>query len=126
MFSSPHLAYEAGGKATFSTRDLEAAALYKSARQLEAVRNQWDGANRGDLLAGALRFNQRLWTVFQCELASPDHQLAAEVRANLLNLCRFVDRRTYEVLADPDPAALQILININRSVADGLSVRAGV
>jgi flagellar biosynthesis activator protein FlaF len=123
MFSSPSQAYDTGGKATLSTRELEAAALYKCARQMEAVRLEWEMPGHPSRLAGALRFNQRLWTLFQTELETREHPLPVEVRANLLQIIRFVDRRTYELLADPDPRGLQALIDINRTVAEGLATR---
>ena len=49
---------------------------------------------------------------------------ATSSRLNLLQLSRFVDKRTFELLADPDAAKLQALIDINRNVAAGLGHRA--
>ncbi len=46
MFSSARRAYEAGSKTTAASRDLEATALFKAARQLEACREEWDAADR--------------------------------------------------------------------------------
>jgi len=116
-------AYEAAGKTTASSRQLEAAALFKAARRLEAVRQDWDGPERAGRLKEALRYNQQLWTFFQSELSLPDHEMLTELRVNLLRLSAFVDRRTFEIMAarDPVPDTLQILIDINRNVAAGLS-----
>lgn len=116
-------AYEAAGKAASSNRELEAAALFKAARKLEAVRREWDSPDRGDSLQAALRYNQHLWTFFQSELSMPDHEMLTDVRVNLLRLSSFVDRRTFEIMSaqEPDPDQLQVLIDINRNIAAGLS-----
>jgi flagellar protein FlaF len=116
-------AYEAAGKTSGSTRELEAAALFKAARKLEAVRQAWESPERKEQLHHALRYNQHLWTFFQSELSVPDHEMLTELRVNLLRLSAFVDRRTFEIMAanEPDPHQLQILIDINRNVATGLS-----
>ncbi|MGE0351739.1 MAG: flagellar biosynthesis regulator FlaF [Gemmatimonadales bacterium] len=125
MFNSAMQAYETGGKATASTRDLEAAALFKAARLLESCRMNLESADWKTRMAQALQYNQRLWTFFQAELAEPEHPLEPRLRADLLQLSSFVDRRTFELMADPDPAGLQVLIEIDRSIAAGLSARTG-
>ena len=118
-------AYEAAGRAATSNRELEAAALFKAARMLEAVRQEWESPDRKEKLHDALRYNQRLWTFFQSELSVPDHEMLTELRVNLLRLSGFVDRRTFEVMAakEPEPDQLQVLIDINRNIAAGLSER---
>jgi flagellar protein FlaF len=125
MFSDPCQAYDAGRKTTSSSRELEAAALFKAARLLEACQQSWGRAGNGDQLDQALGYNQRLWTLFQCELESPDHPLPPEIRANLLRLSAFVDRRTWEIRADPTPDKLQALVNLNRMIGSGLALPAG-
>ena len=120
MFSSAARAYDVGVKATGSSRELEAAALFKAARFLEACHREWDEADRDERLGEALRYNQRLWTLFQSELMRLDHDLPGELRANLLKLSVFVDRRTFEMMAAPDRSRLRALIDINRNIASGL------
>lgn len=117
-------AYRSAEKAAVSGRELEATALFKSARQLEAVQRSWDAPDRGARLDDALQYNIRLWTFFQSELAETDHPMPLELRRSLLELSKFVDKRTFEVMAFPDPAKLQVLININRQIAMGLSQKA--
>ena len=99
MFASARRTYESGSKAAPSGRELEAAALYKSARQLEGCRRDWGAPDHDQRLEEALRFNQRLWTFFQSEIAADDCALPRELRRNLLQLSVFVDRRTFEVMA---------------------------
>jgi len=121
MFTSPHQAYDQGTKTATSNRELEAAALFKCARLLEGCQTAWDRPDRAERLDEALRKNQRLWTLFQAELSRTDHEMPAPLRVNLLRLSGFVDRRTFEVMANPSPEKLQALIDINRNIAAGLS-----
>src|SRR6185503_2989650 len=108
-------AYESNVKATASSRELEAAALYKGARMLEACQRDWESPERPARLEEALRFNQRLWTLFQTELSRPDHGLPLQLRVNLLRLSEFVDRRTFQLMARATPDKLQVLIDIDRN-----------
>jgi flagellar protein FlaF len=124
MFASARRTYESGTRAAPSGRELEAAALYKAARQFEACRRDWDGPGHAQRLEAALRYNQRLWTFFQGEIAADDCALPRELRRNLLLLSAFIDRRTFEVMAAPTPGALQALIEIDRNIAAGLSTPA--
>jgi flagellar protein FlaF len=121
MFSTPKGSYESNQKATESGRDLEAAALFKAARMLETARGISDRGMAARELQEALRHNLRLWTLFQAELARPDHGLPVDLRADLLRLSSFVDRRTFELMAKPAPEKVQALIDINRHIALGLS-----
>jgi flagellar protein FlaF len=123
MFASARRTYESGTKATPSGRELEAAALFKAARQIEACRREWDAPGRAQRLDDALRYNQRLWTFFQSELAADDCALPLELRRNLLQLSGFVDKRTFEMLSAPTPEGLQALIEIDRNIATGLSAQ---
>jgi flagellar protein FlaF len=123
MYGDVGRAYEAGAKATASSRELEAAALFKAARLLETCQRGWEADGRPARLGEALDYNQKLWTFFQSELANPENGLPAEIRVNLLRISTFVDRRTFEILAHPDAQKLQALIEINRHVASGLAER---
>jgi len=107
---------------TTAGRDLEAHVLTRAARKLaEGVRQWQDGHGSGrENLSEALRNNQRLWTVFQSELADPDNPLPAEMKEYLLNLSLFVDKRTFEMMENPDPEKIKILIDINMNLAAGL------
>ena len=123
MYGSARAAYEIGAKTTASSRELEAEALFKAARLLEDCRQHWSATDSRSRLEEALKYNQRLWTFFQSELADPDNGLPVELRVNLLRISTFIDRRTFEIMARPEPAKLQALIDINRHVASGLAVR---
>jgi|HubBroStandDraft_1064217.scaffolds.fasta_scaffold01156_6 flagellar protein FlaF len=73
-----------------------------------------------DQILDAVRVNWRLWTIIQAEQADPDCATPKSIREALLNLANFVDKRSIDLLARPDPAKLQPLISINRNIAAGL------
>jgi flagellar protein FlaF len=124
MFGSARRAYESGAKSAPSGRELEAAALFKAARQLEACRTAWDAPDRGARLDEALRYNQRLWTFFQGEWLAEGCELPPDLRANLLRLSAFIDRRTFEMFARPTSDGVRALVEIDRHIAAGLSGQA--
>lgn len=113
--------YHSVERVAASPRQLEAALLFKSARQMEAVMRTWDAADRPALLRAALEYNTRLWSVFQASMEEPENTLPQLIRLNILRLVRFIDRRTLDLLGAPTPEKLQPLIEINRQIAMGLS-----
>ena len=125
MFSSARQAYDQGTKTSQSSRELEANALFKAARMLEACRQGWSAPDRPARLSEALAYQQKLWSFFQAELSAPNHPMPAELRSWLLSLSLFMDRRVIEIRANPEPEGLDALIRINREIALGLSTRPG-
>jgi flagellar protein FlaF len=121
VYRSAAQAYEAGSKTASSGRELEAAVLSKAARQIEACQVNWDAPDRPGRLRDALRYNTRLWTIFQVEMGREDSPLPVDLRLRILQISAFVDRRTLELYAKPSPDKLQALIAINRELAAGLS-----
>lgn len=103
-------------------RELEAAVLNKAAALLEEVVGRWQEDADHALLDTALKYNQTLWSVFQAELLDDSSRLPVSLRENILSLSTFIDRRTFEVMAYPEPAKLDILIRINRGLAEGLMI----
>jgi len=69
-------------------------------------------------------FNRQLWTIFISAAESNDNPQPLEIRQNIANIGVFVLKQTIEMQADPDPAKLNSLININRNIAAGLAGRA--
>lgn len=113
-------AYEDATKTGLSGRELEAAILVKAAQKLKLCQENWEADDIGRRLDEALRYNQKLWTFFQSQLIEPDNPLPAPIKQNLLNLSIFIDKRTFETMADPTPEKLTVLININLNLAAGL------
>lgn len=120
MHANPLNAYQSVEKATLSGRDLEASVLTKAALLLQDAKNLWGDAEHETRLDEALRFNQRLWSFFQVEVAADENPLPVEIKQNILTLSRFVDKRIFEVMAYPEARKLDVLININQNIAAGL------
>jgi flagellar protein FlaF len=113
-------AYEAVEKTTMSGRETEARVLAKGAQKLKDCQDAWDADNLDERLDAALRFNQRIWSIFQGELVKKDNPLPAKLKADLLSLSAFIDRRIFETMAYPTSDKLTAIININRNIAAGL------
>ncbi len=99
----------------------EAWALTQAAVRLSRAR---DSGNLEEIQA-ALRLNWQLWTIFQSELLSANSTVPDEVRSNVLSLSNFVDKHTLQILREPKPQNLDVLITINRELAAGLREALG-
>jgi flagellar protein FlaF len=113
-------AYESVAKATLSGREIEAAVLTKAAVKLKDCKDNWDAPDRENRLEEALKYNQRIWSIFQSELSREDHELPKKLRLDIFRLASFIDRRIFETLAFPSPEKLKIVIDINNNLAAGL------
>ena len=113
-------AYQDVQKTTRSGRELEAYVLTKGALLLKQCRDAWGNKGLSADLDKALRFNQAVWSVLQNELAKEDNPLPLKLRQEILSLSVFIDRRIFEIIADPSPEKLAIIIDINSSLAAGL------
>jgi len=114
--SSPYSSTE---KTTLTHRQLEANALIKTASELNRVRQNWD--DKKDELNNALELNRRLWTVLVGNINDDDHPLPVELKQNIANLAYFIFKRTIDVMTNPKPESLDVLININMNLAKGLN-----
>jgi len=101
-------------------REIEAEALTLGARKLIHCRDNWESEERKILLTEALKFNQKLWTIFQANLSSAKNLLPENLKINLLKLSIYVDRQIFQIMAFPSPDKLIPIININLSLAKGL------
>ena len=119
-------AYNSVNKSTMSGRDVEAEVLTKAALKLKECQDNWSENGQGAKLEAALKFNQRVWTIFQAELEKPENPLPHPLKVDLLRLSAFIDQRTFETMAYPAPEKLTILININHNIAAGLRIRPGI
>jgi flagellar biosynthesis activator protein FlaF len=120
MYANQLEAYRTVHKTTISGRDIEAAALTNAALKLTECQNNWDAADREDKLNEALRINQMIWTILQSELSKEDNPIPKQLKADLLSLSLFIDKRIFEVMAYPSPEKLTTIININLNLAAGL------
>jgi len=113
-------AYESVSNATRSGREIEAAVLTKAAVKLKECQDDWNAPDRENRLDEALKYNQRIWSIFQSELSREDHELPKKLRLDILRLAAFIDRRIFETMAFPAPEKLNIVIDINNNLAAGL------
>ena len=110
--------YQQAQKLRSNPRETESRALLEAARRLHAVQRQDADIEE---YRNALRLNWRLWTIFQSDIAEDSNPLPPEIKRNLLSLSAFIDRHTVTALNKVKPAALQVLIDINRNIAAGLA-----
>lgn len=120
MYSNPLQAYETIDKKTMSGRETEARVLNKAALKLKYCQDNWDSGGRDQKLDEALKYTQQIWSIFQAELSKAENPLPAKLKADLLRLSAFIDRRIFETMAFPAPEKLTIIIDINRNIAAGL------
>jgi len=80
---------------------------------------------REDLRAwiDALDWNRRLWSVLAADCASSSNALPETTRARIMALNLWVNRYTSEVMRRK--ADVDALIEINRTIMQGLAERAG-
>ena len=120
MYSNPLEAYQTVDKTTMSGRETEARVLTQAALKLKDCQDNWQAEDRDDKLDDALKYTQRIWSIFQGELAKPDNPLPRQLKINLLRLSSFIDKRIFETMSYPSPEKLTAVININRNIAAGL------
>jgi flagellar protein FlaF len=120
MFANAVGAYEMVSKLTMSGRETEAAVLTKAARMLQKCQEQWNTDHLDSMLEEALKFNQRIWSIFQSELSHEQNPLQKKLRLDIIRLSAFIDKRIFETMAEPSPEKLNIIIDINYNLAAGL------
>ena len=111
-------AYRQTSKLALPPRATEAEAFTKAARLLNQART---GSFDYDAYASALRFNQTLWTIIQADLGRDGRHLPAGLRRDILNLSLYVDKQTIKALTDPKAEHLDALVEIDRTIARGLT-----
>jgi len=113
-------AYKQVDKKTISGRETEARVLTEAALKLKKCQENWGSPDLNTELDQALRYNQKIWSLFQGELEREDNPLPGKLKIDILRLAAFIDKRIFEVMAFPSPEKLNIIININQNIAAGL------
>jgi len=114
-------AYSTNQRTQENSRQTDARALLSCASRLKSVLDA--GGADMEVYIQAVRHNQRLWTLFQVALCDSDNPLPRDLKITLLNLSRYVDRVSFRAIGAFEPQLLSSLIDINRMIAAGLSVR---
>lgn len=120
MYNPAVDAYKQINKKTISGRETEARVLTEAALKLKKCQRNWGHNNLDVQLDEALRYNQKIWSIFQSELEREDNPLPGKLKIDILRLAAFIDKRIFEVMAYPSPEKLNIIININQNIAAGL------
>lgn len=120
MQKNPLKAYEKARRQTISGREIEATVLEKGAIRLRRCQQNWSDSKFDRDLDEALRFNQRVWDIFNSDWQSPENTLPKDIRQDLLSLGVFVRKTTLDIMAEPKPRKLDVLIQINENLAQGL------
>ena len=119
-------AYDQNAQAhTPDQRELEARILLKAAKVFQNLKDNWTDVTQ-EALDDALSYNRQIWMMFvdtAMEDNSPDRPM--ELRNNIASLGVFIFNHTLEILADPKPEKLDVLMEINREIAAGLMTKTG-
>lgn len=110
--------YTATQKEGLSQNELESRAFICTASALNRIKEHWEEEKKE--LPEALEKNKLLWSVIAGAMKEDDCPQPDAVRRNILQLAAFVFNRTLDLLGDPRPEGLDILININLNIARGL------
>lgn len=111
-------AYAKTARTGISQRQLEGQLLLKAANRLKAVQDNWE-TDRSDL-DEAIIYNRKLWTVLVTSATEEDNPLDRELKVNIANIAIFIFNRSLDIITDTRPEQLDALININRTIAQGL------
>ena len=120
MLQNAVKSYQSVDKETMSGRETEARVLTQAALKLADCQKNWDAPDRNQRLDQALKYNQRIWSIFQVEVTKPDNPLPNNIKINIINLSRFIDQRIFDAMAFPEKRKLDIVIKINQNIAAGL------
>jgi flagellar biosynthesis activator protein FlaF len=115
--------YESAVREVRTGRELEAAVLRNAARKLQHCRQTWATGQQPTELPEALRINQSVWSILQRELLDEANPLPAPLKANLLKLSIIVDRQILDLVQQPAAEKLDLLVDINLGIAEGLSAQ---
>jgi flagellar biosynthesis activator protein FlaF len=102
-----------------SGRELEAHILTKMSNKLRTCKKDWENK---EILMKVLEENQLLWSIFQENMENDDCTQPNNIRLNILRLIKFIDTRTFQIMSNelPDADSMDMLIDINNSIAKGL------
>ena len=121
MYKQALKAYETTQKTTIQLKELERIVIARATYKLTSARKKFTHSKKSyDKYVAALRYNQKLWTLIQINIADNPNIGSAVLRRSLLNLSLFIDKQTMAALRNPDPNSLLPLVEINRSISGGL------
>jgi flagellar protein FlaF len=111
-------AYQRAATQADTPRDLEYRAFGQVTAVLVRVKEEKPAIAA---IAEALDANRRLWNVLAADCAVPENRLPLALRGQIISLAMWVARYSSEVLRDG--ADVEPLIDINRTMMEGLAAR---
>jgi flagellar biosynthesis activator protein FlaF len=111
-------AYQRAATQGDQPRDLEYRAFGQVTASLVRVKEEQPSLA---VVLEAIDANRRLWNVLSADCAAPENQLPITLRGQIISLAMWVARYSSEVLRDG--ADVEPLIDINRTMMEGLSLR---
>lgn len=111
-------AYQRAATQADTPRDLEYRAFGQVTAGLVRVKEERPPIGA---VAEAINANRRLWNVLAADCAVPENQLPLALRGQIISLAMWVARYSSEVIRDG--ADIEPLIEINRSMMEGLAAR---
>lgn len=91
----------------------------KAAARLQLIKDEWEEsslAEKDDVLV----YNRKLWTILVTSATSSESELPQDIKNNIASLGIFVFKQTMAIMTTDDSNKLEVLININRAIAEGL------
>ena len=121
MYKHALTAYETSQKTAIQLKELERLVIAQATYRMTSARKNFTHSKKSyDKYADALKYNQKLWTLIQINIADNPNSGSAALRRSLLNLSLFIDKQTMTALRNPDPNSLIPLVEINKTVSGGL------
>jgi len=112
-----HKAYGQVQKRTASAKGIEHALFVQITEALEDIARS--DAPEAAAKADAIYRNQQLWTLLAADLMSPGNALPDDLKARLLQLSKFVQKTSTQILSGSGDIAA--LIEINKPIIAGLA-----
>lgn len=107
-------------KHTNDPRELEARVLLKAAQFMVDLQNEWDNRPK-EALEDILKYNRNIWMMFyDTAVENTEGTRPEALRNNIYNLANFVFKRELDIISKPEKSKIDILIKINRDIANGL------
>jgi len=111
-----YTAYKQTQKITLSDRKIQAHVLRHAAYLFKKIQDSNDLSGLND----ALKYNLKFWTIVQGDCLENDCPLPDALKANLISLSIYIDKKTFEMFSNPDLSVLSSFIIINNNIAKGL------
>ncbi len=111
-------AYQRAATQAEQPRDLEYRAFGQVTAGLVRVKDEKPPL---PVILEAIDANRRLWNLLSADCAAPENKLPITLRGQIISLAMWVARYSSEVLRDG--ADVEPLIDINRTMMEGLAVR---